>query len=91
VILCSNYFQAKLAIVRASGVSDDAWENTYTKPTGGIISVLSEMGEPIHKLATRGVLFWYGLLILAKTKLIELGLRWIGRSSVWIRSAGLSS
>ncbi|RPA81809.1 fatty acid synthase beta subunit dehydratase [Ascobolus immersus RN42] len=50
--------EAKLAIVKASGVSDEGWENTYTKPTGGIISVLSEMGEPIHKLATRGVLFW---------------------------------
>ncbi|KAJ5611452.1 Fatty acid synthase subunit beta [Penicillium herquei] len=49
---------AKKAIAEAPGVEDAEWENTYKKPTGGIITVLSEMGEPIHKLATRGVLFW---------------------------------
>ncbi|KAI5290298.1 beta subunit of fatty acid synthetase, partial [Ascosphaera aggregata] len=49
---------AKQAIVDAPGVPDAEWENTYKKPTGGILTVLSEMGEPIHKLATRGVKFW---------------------------------
>lgn len=49
---------AKKAIVDAPGVDDEQWENTYKGPTGGVITVLSEMGEPIHKLATRGVLFW---------------------------------
>jgi fatty acid synthase subunit beta len=49
---------AKKAIAAAPGVDDNQWENTYSKPTGGVITVLSEMGEPIHKLATRGVLFW---------------------------------
>jgi fatty acid synthase subunit beta, fungi type len=49
---------AKQAIVNAPGVDDDQWENTYKKPTGGVITVRSEMGEPIHKLANRGVLFW---------------------------------
>ncbi|KAK9382701.1 acyl transferase domain-containing protein [Kockiozyma suomiensis] len=49
---------AKQAIVDAPGVDESQWENTYQKPTGGVITVLSEMGEPIHKLATRGVLFW---------------------------------
>ncbi len=49
---------AKQAIADATGVSDDKWEQTYKKPTGGIITVRSEMGEPIHKLATRGVLLW---------------------------------
>jgi enoyl reductase-like protein len=39
-------------------VDDAEWEKTYQKATGGVITVLSEMGEPIHKLATRGVLFW---------------------------------
>ncbi|KAG9535377.1 beta subunit of fatty acid synthase, partial [Aureobasidium melanogenum] len=34
------------------------WEKTYKGPAGGVITVRSEMGEPIHKLATRGVLFW---------------------------------
>jgi fatty acid synthase subunit alpha, fungi type len=36
-------------IVAAPGVDDTAWENTYTKPTGGILTVRSELGEPIHK------------------------------------------
>ena len=49
---------AKQAIVDCTGVPDNEWENTYKKPTGGIITVRSEMGEPIHKLATRCVMFW---------------------------------
>ncbi|ETN41093.1 uncharacterized protein HMPREF1541_03028 [Cyphellophora europaea CBS 101466] len=50
---------AKEAIVAAPGVEDQAsWEQSYNKPTGGIINVRSEMGEPIHKIATRGVLLW---------------------------------
>ncbi|KAK2737904.1 beta subunit of fatty acid synthetase [Myotisia sp. PD_48] len=49
---------AKEAIVAAPGVDDSKWEQSYEGPTGGVITVLSEMGEPIHKLATRGVLFW---------------------------------
>jgi fatty acid synthase subunit beta len=31
---------------------------TYTGPTGGIRTVRSELGEPIHKVATRGVKLW---------------------------------
>ena len=49
---------AKEAIVRTEGVSVDEWEKTYDGAAGGIITVRSEMGEPIHKLATRGVLLW---------------------------------
>ncbi|RMZ83358.1 hypothetical protein DV737_g1656, partial [Chaetothyriales sp. CBS 132003] len=49
---------AKQAIVDAPGVDDADWEKTYKGAAGGIITVRSEMGEPIHKLATRGVLFW---------------------------------
>lgn len=49
---------AKQAIVDAPGVDDSEWEKTYKGPAGGVITVRSEMGEPIHKLATRGVLFW---------------------------------
>ncbi|AEO70742.1 uncharacterized protein THITE_2122457 [Thermothielavioides terrestris NRRL 8126] len=49
---------AKEAIVKAPGVDDSQWEETYKGPAGGVITVRSEMGEPIHKLATRGVLFW---------------------------------
>ena len=49
---------AKKAITEAPGVDDLEWERTYKGPTGGVMTVLSEMGEPIHKLATRGVRFW---------------------------------
>ncbi|KAL8382560.1 hypothetical protein RB595_006371 [Gaeumannomyces hyphopodioides] len=49
---------AKKAIVDAPGVADDEWEKTYKGVAGGVTTVLSEMGEPIHKLATRGVRFW---------------------------------
>ncbi|KAI9826790.1 MAG: hypothetical protein M1819_007261 [Sarea resinae] len=49
---------AKQAIVDAKGLDDNDWEQTYKGPAGGIITVTSEMGEPIHMLATRGVLFW---------------------------------
>ena len=49
---------AKKAIADAEGVDDTHWEKTYKGPAGGVITVRSEMGEPIHKLATRGVKFW---------------------------------
>ncbi|PIA97136.1 Fatty acid synthase subunit beta [Cercospora beticola] len=49
---------AKQAIVDAPGLEDHEWEKTYKGAAGGVITVRSEMGEPIHKLATRGVLFW---------------------------------
>lgn len=66
---------AKQAIAESSGVADGLWENTYKKPTGGIITVRSEMGEPIHKLATRGVMLWKELdetiFNLPKNKLLE--------------------
>ncbi|KAL4959185.1 tetrafunctional fatty acid synthase subunit FAS1 [Aspergillus stella-maris] len=50
---------AKQAIADAPGLDDHQWENTYKGAAGGVVTVLSEMGEPIHKLATRGVLFWH--------------------------------
>ncbi|CAI4590099.1 BCE_3a_G0032390.mRNA.1.CDS.1 [Saccharomyces cerevisiae] len=49
---------AKKCIAACTGVPDDKWEQTYKKPTGGIVTVRSEMGEPIHKIATRGVMLW---------------------------------
>ncbi|KAI9848828.1 MAG: beta subunit of fatty acid synthetase [Sclerophora amabilis] len=49
---------AKKAIVEAEGVDETEWEKTYSGSAGGVITVLSEMGEPIHKLATRGVQLW---------------------------------
>ena len=67
--------EAKKLIASCTGVSDDKWEQTYKKPTGGIVTVKSEMGEPIHKIATRGVMFWKELdetiFNLPKNKLVE--------------------
>ncbi|KAG0090509.1 3-oxoacyl-[acyl-carrier-protein] synthase [Podila epicladia] len=48
----------KQAIVDAPGVGDSEWEKTYKGPTGGVMTVRSELGEPIHKIATRGVKLW---------------------------------
>ncbi|KAG9047855.1 3-oxoacyl-[acyl-carrier-protein] synthase [Tulasnella sp. UAMH 9824] len=48
----------KKLICAAPGVDDSKWEGTYTKETGGILTVRSELGEPIHKVATRGVKLW---------------------------------
>lgn len=45
-------------IVTCSGVDDQQWEDTYGKPTGGILTVRSELGEPIHKVATCAVKLW---------------------------------
>ncbi|GMM38923.1 tetrafunctional fatty acid synthase subunit [Saccharomycopsis crataegensis] len=50
--------EGKELIASAPGVPDEKWEGTYKKATGGIITVRSEMGEPIHKIATRGVQLW---------------------------------
>jgi fatty acid synthase subunit alpha len=43
-------------IVAAAGVDGSQWEGTYTKDTGGIITVRSELGEPIHKVNNRAQL-----------------------------------
>jgi fatty acid synthase subunit alpha, fungi type len=45
-------------IVAVAGIEDSAWEGTYTKPTGGILTVRSELGEPIHKVAMQAVKLW---------------------------------
>ena len=44
-------------IVAASGVEDKDW-GTYSKATLGILTVRSELGEPIHKVTTCGVKMW---------------------------------
>ena len=48
----------KRVIAEAEGIDSDQWEQTYEGVAGGVITVRSEMGEPIHKIATRGVLLW---------------------------------
>jgi enoyl reductase-like protein len=67
VLLASRMMVAKEAatsqsvkelIVQAPGVPDEQWEGTYERETGGIITVTSELGEPIHKIATRGIKLW---------------------------------
>ncbi|KAL4790169.1 acyl transferase domain-containing protein [Aspergillus venezuelensis] len=50
--------EVRRVITATPGVLDAEWERTYTEPAGGVITVTSEMGEPIHKIATRGVLLW---------------------------------
>jgi fatty acid synthase subunit beta len=49
--------QAKKLIIEASGVDDSQWETSYSGK-GSVVTVVSEMGQPIHKLATRGVRLW---------------------------------
>jgi len=53
--------KAKTLISEISGVPNERWEGTYKHPTGGILTVISEMGEPIHKIATRAVKLWFEL------------------------------
>ena len=45
-------------ICQTPGVANSDWERTYKGPAGGIITVRSEMGQPIHKIANRGVMLW---------------------------------
>ena len=40
----------KQAIVDAAGSEDSQWEQTYQRPIGGVMTVLSEMREPIVSL-----------------------------------------
>ena len=48
--------QAKRLIIEAEGAAD--WEKSYDREIGGVVTVRSEMGQPIHKIANRGVKFW---------------------------------
>jgi fatty acid synthase subunit beta len=50
--------EAKRVIAAAPGVGEEEWEGTYKGPTGGVVSIVSEMGEPIHVIATRGARLW---------------------------------
>lgn len=50
--------QAKNLIIEAEGVSDKDWHKSFHEPTGGVVTINSEMGQPIHMLATRGVMLW---------------------------------
>ncbi|KAL4865130.1 hypothetical protein BDV12DRAFT_200413 [Aspergillus spectabilis] len=55
---------AKKLIVEAHGIEDDddnhgAWTECERQAKGGVISVISEMGQPIHVLANRGMCLWH--------------------------------
>ncbi|KAJ0148346.1 Radical S-adenosyl methionine domain-containing protein 2 [Fusarium oxysporum f. sp. albedinis] len=51
----------KALIVAAQGVPDNEWNSTSSSPTGGVLSVISQMRQPIHKIATRAVRLWHEL------------------------------
>ncbi|KZW02887.1 fatty acid synthase [Exidia glandulosa HHB12029] len=74
----------KQLIVAAPGVSDSQWEGTYAKETGGILTVRSELGEPIHKIATRGVKLWKELddTVFGLTK--EKRVAWLAQKQDYI-------
>ena len=48
----------KQLLVQAPSINDDKWEQTYKGEMGGILTVQSELGKPIHKIATRAVKLW---------------------------------
>lgn len=48
----------KRRIVEAPGCKDEEWQASYVRPVGGVVSVVSEYGEPIHVLANRCGRFW---------------------------------
>ena len=50
--------QVKSLIVSTPGTPESDWHRTYSGPAGGVVTVRSEMGEPIHKLANRAVILW---------------------------------
>lgn len=48
-------------IVKTEGVPverEQEWEKSYTSDAGGVITVESELGEPIHVIGNRGMLLW---------------------------------
>lgn len=51
--------EAKELLVSTSGIEQEGlWEQSYDSQAGGVVNVQSELGEPIHKVATRGVMLW---------------------------------
>ncbi|KAI1179922.1 enoyl reductase domain of FAS1 [Nemania sp. FL0916] len=46
-------------LVETPGIQDAEWEKSYSQTdAAGVLTVTSEMGQPIHKLATRAVRLW---------------------------------
>ncbi|PVU88844.1 hypothetical protein BB561_005677 [Smittium simulii] len=55
---CTTSDEAKELIVSTPGTSDKNWEKSYKGPIGGVVTVISELEQPIHMIATRGVMLW---------------------------------
>lgn len=55
--------EVKKLIVDCAGIDKEQdWEHSYSsKGAGGIITLTSELGEPIHKIANRGMRLWKDL------------------------------
>ncbi|SPJ90949.1 uncharacterized protein FTOL_13351 [Fusarium torulosum] len=70
----------KALIVAADGVRDNEWHGTSSRVTGGILSVVSEMRQPIHMIATRAVRLWDAFdktifCLSAKVRAVEIARR----------------
>ncbi|KAK1943247.1 Fatty acid synthase subunit alpha [Phytophthora citrophthora] len=51
--------EVKKLLVNTPGIeSEMEWETSYTGAVGGVVTVTSELGEPIHVVANRGALLW---------------------------------
>eukprot|EP00741_Cyanophora_paradoxa_P008488 tig00001335_g8213.t1 len=51
--------ETKARIAATPGIENEAdWEKSYEGEAGGIITVTSELGEPIHVVANRAMLLW---------------------------------
>ncbi|TMW63542.1 hypothetical protein Poli38472_002483 [Pythium oligandrum] len=51
--------EVKQLLVDTPGIASELeWEKSYTDIAGGIVTVTSELGEPIHKVANRCSLLW---------------------------------
>lgn len=75
----------KETIVAASGIEDEkSWVQSYKKPVGGILTVISELGEPIHKVATRGVILWKELDTKVFSLPREKRLEYLKSNKSWI-------
>ncbi|KAJ4387236.1 beta subunit of fatty acid synthetase [Gnomoniopsis smithogilvyi] len=48
----------KQAMVNAPGVKGEDWQASMQGGAGGVISIISHLGEAMHVIATRGMLLW---------------------------------
>jgi fatty acid synthase subunit beta len=53
--------KVKELIVQTQGCDNFQWHKSYDEAVGGVVTVSSEMGQPIHKIANRAVLLWKDL------------------------------